>query len=551
MAKPKKQKNEEQKAVGASNSSSTGTSYALVLHQKLCLAIDMDNQRIYGHTELKVAVPESGIIGLYANGMNIDNIIVNGLPVHFTLRPQHEGLKDERKWSSITCIDAAEAAGSVYFSSLEREMVPDLLIFCFKPISSESGIQNLVDTEKFEKIDCNPDNANNSAQQENFKLVRVEYWLEKPKAGVHFMGSTLHTNNQIRRARCWFPCVDCSLQRCCYDLEFTVDSKYVAVSNGTLLYQVIGKDDPRCKTYVYCVNIPVNARFITLAVAPFEVHPDRHNVTISHMSMPSSLSKLQCTVSFFHNVFSYYEEYLEAPFPFGSYKQVFIDSETALSSSYVGASMSTFSSHLLFDDRVIDQVISTRIKLAHALAQQWFGIFITPETATDGWLLDGLAGFLTDIFIKRYLGNNEARYRRYKANEEVCKVDVEGATALCSSAAAAELYETHAIGVLRKLRSWKAVAVLQMLEKQMGPEPFRKLIRPRLTCLQNMETYNWYMIFLTKCLLSDAASWSAVITGYPEIEDVDVFQCIASLKCAEEDNTSFLKMHSFGLVGMP
>lgn len=30
------------------------------------------------------------------------------------------------------------------------------------------------------------------------------------------------------------------------------------------------------------------------------------------------------------------------------------------------------------------------------------------------WLVDGLAGFLTDSFIKRFLGNNEARFRRYK-----------------------------------------------------------------------------------------------------------------------------------------
>lgn len=312
---------------------------------------------------------------------------------------------------------------------------------------------------------------------QNVKLVRIEYWLEKPEVGVHFMGSSLHTNNQLRRARCWFPCIDSGLQRCCYDLEFTVDSKYVAVSNGTLLYQVISKDDPPCKTYVYCVNVPVAAEFITLAVAPFEVLPDRHNGVVSHMCMPSNLSKLQCTVSFFHNVFSYYEEYLAASFPFGSYKQVFIDSETASSSACVGASMSIFSSHLLYDERVIDQVISTRIKLAYALAQQWFGIYITAETANDGWLLDGLAGFLTDCFIKRFLGNNEARYRRYKANEAVCKVDVDGATALSLSGAAAELYRTQAIGVLGKIRSWKAVAILQMLEKQMGPESFRKILQ--------------------------------------------------------------------------
>lgn len=30
------------------------------------------------------------------------------------------------------------------------------------------------------------------------------------------------------------------------------------------------------------------------------------------------------------------------------------------------------------------------------------------------WLLEGLAGFLTDFFVKKHLGNNEARYQRYK-----------------------------------------------------------------------------------------------------------------------------------------
>lgn len=30
------------------------------------------------------------------------------------------------------------------------------------------------------------------------------------------------------------------------------------------------------------------------------------------------------------------------------------------------------------------------------------------------WLLEGLAGSLADFFIKKHLGNNEARYQRYK-----------------------------------------------------------------------------------------------------------------------------------------
>lgn len=30
------------------------------------------------------------------------------------------------------------------------------------------------------------------------------------------------------------------------------------------------------------------------------------------------------------------------------------------------------------------QTIDTRIKLAYALAKQWFGVYITPETPNDG-----------------------------------------------------------------------------------------------------------------------------------------------------------------------
>lgn len=53
---------------------------------------------------------------------------------------------------------------------------------------------------------------------QNVKLVRIDYWVEKAEAGIHFDGNALHTDNQIRRARCWFPCIDDSTQRCWYEL---------------------------------------------------------------------------------------------------------------------------------------------------------------------------------------------------------------------------------------------------------------------------------------------------------------------------------------------
>ncbi|KAL4197387.1 hypothetical protein AMTRI_Chr04g188050 [Amborella trichopoda] len=474
MAKPRKQKNGEQKPENSG---------AVVRHQKLCVSIDMDKQCLYGYTELKIIVPESGVVGLHADNMNIDKIYVDGEPADYEFFPHYQHVEDERRWHSINCpSSASDAACYTYISSLDKEMASNLLILCNKSIKSSceghtnGNMGNSVQNPSAEFPQVLP-TCNGHTVNENVKLVRIEYWVDKAETGIHFKDNVLHTDNQIRRAHCWFPCIDNNLQRCCYDLEFTVDSKLVAVSNGILLYQVLSKDDPPRKTYVYKLNVPVAAECISLAVAPFEIFPDRHNGAISHMCLPAYLSKLRNTVGFFYSAFSHYEDYLSASFPFGSYKQVFITAEMAISSLNLGASMSMFSSQVLFDEKVIDQTFGTRIKLAYALARQWFGMFITAERPNDGWLLEGLAGFLTDTFIKRSLGNNEARYRRYKTNCAVCKADIDGATALSSSAASSDLYGTQSIGLLGKVRAWKAVAVLQMLEKQMGPESFRKILQ--------------------------------------------------------------------------
>ncbi|XP_038978636.1 transcription initiation factor TFIID subunit 2 [Phoenix dactylifera] len=472
MAKPRKQKNEEQK---------TESSGGVVLHQKLCLSIDMEERRICGYTELKLVVPESGYVALYADNMNIKSVTVDGELAEFEYSPHYQIVEDEKRFCSVSCPkSAADIACSIYSSSLDREMVPNLLITCHRSAKSineqqdqENG-RNLVQKSSGEQV---ANGYNGHPVDKNLKLVRIDYWVKRAETGIHFMDNLLHTNNQIRRAHCWFPCKDSILQRCSFDLEFTVNSNFVAVSNGNLLYQVLTNDDPPRKTYVYKLSTPVSAGWISLAVAPFEILPDIHNGIISHMCLSPNFLKLQNTVGFFHSAFSYYEDYLSTSFPFGSYKQIFIPPEMTITSMSLGASMCIFSSHLLFDDKVIDQTIGTRIKLAYALARQWFGVYITAEEPNDEWLLDGLAGFLTDTFIKRFLGNNEARYQRYKANCAVCKVDVTSATALSSPAASSDLYGTQTIGLYGKIRTWKATAVLQMLEKQMGPDSFRKILQ--------------------------------------------------------------------------
>ncbi|KAL0924631.1 hypothetical protein M5K25_005478 [Dendrobium thyrsiflorum] len=409
MAKPRKQKSDEQK-----HENSGG----VVLHQKLCISVDMENRRVYGHTEMKVVVPESGVIALHAENMIINNITVDGKDAEFECIPHYQFTDDESSWCSVSCSkSAADAACSSYISSLNRETSPNLIITCCnksKEPQSNMGLnlpENIIQSSCAEQV---VNGCNEHPEDKDVKIICIDYWLDQTETGIHFGERLLHTDNQIRRVHCWFPCMYTFSQHCLFDLEFTVSSNFVAVSNGDLLYQVLSNDDPPRKTFIYKLNVPVSAAWISVAVAPFEVLPDNHIGIVSHMCLASDLQKLQNTVGFFHNAFRHYEDYLSTSFPFGSYKQVFIPPEISISSVNMGASMCLFSSKLLFDEKVIDQTIETRIKLAYALARQWFGVYIVAEEPNDEWLLEGLAGFLTDSFIKGFLGNNEARYRRYK-----------------------------------------------------------------------------------------------------------------------------------------
>ncbi|CAN6174289.1 unnamed protein product [Urochloa humidicola] len=512
MAKARKQKGDGGGAGGG----------ATVLHQKLCVSIDMENQLIYGYTEIKVLLADNDTFALHADNMTIRSILVDGETVEFDYSPHWKNEGDQPNWSSISCLKtAADAACSTYTSALNREAAPNLIVSYERSIKSITEQQLEENSEKHEENSgrleehggkpvqtsddqivngCNGSAAEEQKEKENgnanenekgkengietdnekvknIKLVHIDYILEKAETGIHFVGNVLHSSSQIRRAHCWFPCIDSTTQRCPFDLEFTVSMDLVAVSNGDLLYQVLSKEDPSKKTYVYKVNTPVSAQWISLVVGPLEVLPDSNDISVSHICLSPALSKLQNTIAFFHDAYSCYEDYLAAPFPLGLYKQIFLPPEMTVLPTSIGASTCIFSSDILHDEKVIDQIIGTRIKLAYALAKQWFGIYTSAEEPNDEWLLDGLAGFLTELFIKRFLGNNEARYRRFKANCTVSESDVSGATALSSPAASSDLYGTQTIGSYGKVRSLKAVAVLQMLEKQMGPDSFRKILQ--------------------------------------------------------------------------
>ena len=87
-------------------------------------------------------MPEIGIVGLHAENLGIESVSVDGEPTEVEYYPhqhQQQVEEDDRRWSSVDSPSlAADAATAVYLSALEKELVPNLLINCCKPVKAES-----------------------------------------------------------------------------------------------------------------------------------------------------------------------------------------------------------------------------------------------------------------------------------------------------------------------------------------------------------------------------------------------------------------------------
>ncbi|KAH8305210.1 hypothetical protein KR018_003027, partial [Drosophila ironensis] len=264
-----------------------------------------------------------------------------------------------------------------------------------------------------------PEEGYNMIQEGQGLRIRIEFSLENPAGGIHFVipptsmdeetqqnGAHLYTNCYENSTRLWFPCVDSFADPCTWRLEITVDKNLTAVSSGELM-EIVMTPDLRKKTYHYTVATPVCAPNIALAVGAFEIYVDPHMHEVTHFCLPGMLPLLKNTVRYLHEAFEFFEETLSTRYPFSCYKQVFVDELDTDISAY--ATMSIASLNLLHSIAIIDQTYVSRTFMSRAVAEQFFGCFITSHHWSDTWLAKGIAEYLCGLYSRKCFGNNEYR----------------------------------------------------------------------------------------------------------------------------------------------
>jgi len=96
-------------------------------------------------------------------------------------------------------------------------------------------------------------------------------------------------------------------------------------------------------------------------------------------------------------------------FPYRCLNFVFVENSYAAVNSV--ASMIICRSCILHPRDIPEQTYETRRLLIEAIAMQWFGAYIVPQSWADYWLVPGLSIYLSILCIAVMLGKNEARWR--------------------------------------------------------------------------------------------------------------------------------------------
>ena len=269
--------------------------------------------------------------------------------------------------------------------------------------------------------------------------VRVYYILQNPTAGLHFACNrpsevTIHddyglspaeklgpphmySHNEVESARCWLPCLDRYSQPCTWSFQYRTRSCYTVISTGELFgteqeeVETEG-DTTELTTFFYEEKIPTSVKNIAVTAGIFEMYPDAVLPNTTYFCLPGMMPMVKHTVKFLHKAYHFYEQYLGSPFPYPSFKVVFVEHGYTKMSSF--ANLAIMSGHLLHDKTIIDKTMKARWLLSLAVSIQWFGNAIGIKSWSDMWLRFGLSSHMTNKFFKSMFGLNEHRLRRYK-----------------------------------------------------------------------------------------------------------------------------------------
>ncbi|MDO8929726.1 MAG: M1 family aminopeptidase, partial [Bacteroidota bacterium] len=301
-------------------------------------------------------------------------------------------------------------------------------------------------------------------QINSFQQVEVFYRGSPPQTGFgsfvvskHNDVPVLWTLSEPYGARDWWPCKQSLTDKIdSIDVLITCPSQYKAASNGKLISDEISGEK---RTAHWQHRYPIATYLIGIAVTNYETYsdfvdlPDGNKVEILNYIYPEYLATTKSKSNETHDIMTFFNSRL-ITYPFADEK--YGHAQFGWGGGMEHQTMS-FMTHLDFE------------LVAHEMAHQWFGNYITLASWHDIWLNEGFATYMTGLVFENLLDG--VVWPKWKENQ----------VARITSSPGGSVYVADTTNVGRifngRLSYSKGAYLLHMLRWEMGDEPFFRSLK--------------------------------------------------------------------------
>jgi len=220
----------------------------------------------------------------------------------------------------------------------------------------------------------------------------------KPKRGLYFLEPDEHVRERPRQvwsqcqdedARYWIPCHDKPHIKQTSELRVSVPKGWRTLSNGVL---VESSEKGDRASFHWKQEQPHASYLITLVAGEFaEIVEEGTRIPITYLVPKGREADGRRTFGRTPQMIELFEKKTGVPYPWPKYAQVVV--HDFIFGGMENTSATTMYEHILLDERAAQDVDMDGL-VAHELAHQWFGDYVTCRDWSEGWLNEGWATYM-------------------------------------------------------------------------------------------------------------------------------------------------------------
>ncbi|OGU72821.1 MAG: hypothetical protein A2V93_06725 [Ignavibacteria bacterium RBG_16_34_14] len=382
-------------------------------HINLSLSFDFDEEKVTGNCELSFSplINNFNELVLHAKTMMVSSVKISGKELRFSKDDKHLFVAMDKTYSTDDSVTV----------SIDYTAYPTRGLYFFKP------------TEK---------------------IPEMPYQIWSQGEGE---------NN-----RYWYPAYDLPDDKLTSEINITVPSNLIAISNGVLKDV---KDEGSSKTFYWKMDKPYSNYLTSVIVGDYVTLKEDVGGIILEYNLPEEwIDKKEFIYGRTPQMINFFSDYI-CPYPYERYAQTTVQDFEWGGMENVTAT--TLNRRILHDKNAFPNYTADDL-IAHEFVHQWFGDYLTCKTWEHTWLNEGFATYFTDLWYEEEFGKDAFLYQRYLSNKEYFTNQLKEEPLDSIKLKDSEFTPAELSGG----KSYdRGAAILNMLRFEIGDEEFEKAIK--------------------------------------------------------------------------